>query len=141
MPTAASPLSSIATVASIWWTQSPQAANGFGVPPYTIGDRRYIDGGYRANVNADLAAGYTRVLILAPFGVRTRKPLHWGLHLIAQADQLRARGSKVETIFPGSDSLNTFGLNMMNPLARPPAAKAGYDQGKSCAGQLIEFWR
>jgi NTE family protein len=47
-------------------------ANGFGVPPYSIGDSRYIDGGYRADVNADLAAGYGRVLVLSPLGGRTR---------------------------------------------------------------------
>jgi NTE family protein len=33
--------------------------------PYRIGDSRYIDGGYRSNAeNADLAAGYGRVLVL-----------------------------------------------------------------------------
>jgi NTE family protein len=33
-------------------------ANGFGVPPYGIGDSRYIDGGYRrSSENADLAGG------------------------------------------------------------------------------------
>jgi NTE family protein len=116
-------------------------ANGFGVPPYTIGDRRYIDGGYRADVNADLAAGYERVLILAPFGDRTRKPLHWGLHLLAQADELRAHGSRVETIFPDSDSRSAFGFNMMDPSTRPLAARAGYDQGRALAGQLTELWR
>ena len=35
-------------------------------PPVTIGTGRYIDGGTRSAVNADLAAGYQRVLILAP---------------------------------------------------------------------------
>ena len=40
--------------------------------PYRIGDSRYIDGGYRSNAeNADLAAGYGRVLVLSPFGGRT----------------------------------------------------------------------
>ena len=56
-------------------------ANGFGVPPYSIGDSRYIDGGYRRNENADLAAGYGRVLVLSPFGGRSRHPLEWGMHL------------------------------------------------------------
>jgi NTE family protein len=116
-------------------------ANGFGVPPYRIGGNSYIDGGYRADVNADLAAGYARVLVLAPFGERTRKPLHWGLHLTAQADELRARGSRVETIFPDSDSHSAFGVNMMDPSTRPPAARAGYDQGRALARQLTEFWR
>ena len=34
--------------------------------PYRIGDSRYIDGGYRRTENADLAAGYARVLVLSP---------------------------------------------------------------------------
>src|SRR6202042_2547124 len=75
-------------------------ANGFGVPPYRIGENRYIDGGYRRNENADLAAGYERVLVLSPLSGRTRHPLEWGMQLAAQADELRAHGSAVEAIFP-----------------------------------------
>ena len=45
-------------------------ASGFA---YSIGDNRYIDGGYRrSSENADLAAGYGRVLVLSPFGGRSR---------------------------------------------------------------------
>jgi NTE family protein len=116
-------------------------ASGFGVPPYRIGDRRYIDGGYRRNENADLAAGYGRVLVLSPFGGRSRHPLEWGMQLAAQVDELRAGGSRVETIFPDSDSLGAFGANMMDPSTRPPAARAGYHQGQALAGPLTEFWR
>jgi NTE family protein len=116
-------------------------ANGFGVPPYSIGDNRYIDGGYRRNENADLAAGYGRVLVLSPFGGRSRHPVDWGMHLGAQVDELRARGSRVETIFPDSDSRDAFGVNVMDPSTRPPAAQAGYDQGRALAEQLTEFWR
>ncbi|MET8467240.1 patatin-like phospholipase family protein, partial [Micromonospora zamorensis] len=35
-------------------------------PPVTIGARRFVDGGMRSTVNADLAAGAERVLVLAP---------------------------------------------------------------------------
>ena len=63
---------------------------GPGVPPHSIGDTRYIDGGYRSNENADLAAGYGRVLVLSPLGGRTRTPLDWGMHLAAQAEIGRA---------------------------------------------------
>jgi NTE family protein len=114
---------------------------GPGVPPHSIGDNRYIDGGYRSNENADLAAGYGRVLVLSPLGGRSRAPLDWGIHLAAQADELRARGSRVETIFPDSDSRNAFGVNLMDPSTRPPAARAGYNQGRALAEQLTEFWR
>jgi len=117
-------------------------ANGFGVPPYGIGDSRYIDGGYRrSSENADLAAGYGRVLVLSPLGGRTRAPLEWGMHLAAQAGELRARGSRVETVLPDSDSRNAFGSNLMDLSTRPPAARAGYGQGRALAGQLTEFWR
>jgi NTE family protein len=116
-------------------------SNGFGVPPYGICDSRYIDGGYRRNENADLAAGYQRVLVLSPFGGRSRHPPEWGMHLAAQVDELRAGGSRVETIFPDGDSLNAFGVNMMDLSTRAPAARAGYDQGRGLAGQLTEFWR
>ena len=114
-------------------------ASGFA---YSIGGSRYIDGGYRSNAeNADLAAGYARVLVLSPFGGRTLAPLDWGTHLAAQVGELRARGSRVETIFPDSNSEHMFGANAMDLSLRPPAARAGYDQGRALAEQLTEFWR
>jgi NTE family protein len=114
-------------------------ASGFA---YRIGGSRYIDGGYRSNAeNADLAAGYERVLVLSPFGGRTRTPVDWGMHLATQVDELRARGSRVETIFPDSDSEHMFGANAMDLSLRPPAARAGYNQGRALAEQLTEFWR
>jgi NTE family protein len=114
---------------------------GPGAPPHRIGDNRYIDGGYRSPENADLAAGYKRVLVLAPLGGRTRAPLDWGMHLAAQADELRALGSRVETILPDSSSRDAFGGSLMDVSTRPPAAQAGYNQGRALAGQLAEFWR
>jgi NTE family protein len=114
-------------------------ASGFA---YSIGGSRYIDGGYRSNAdNADLAAGYARVLVLSPFGGRSRTPVDWGMHLATQVDELRARGSRVETIFPDSDSEHMFGANAMDLSLRPPAARAGYNQGRALAEQLTEFWR
>jgi NTE family protein len=110
--------------------------------PYRIGDHPYIDGGYRrSSENADLAAGYGRVLVLSPLGGRTLAPLHWGMHLAAQVDELRAGGSRVETIFPESSSEHLFGANAMNLSLRPAAARAGHDQGRALAEQLTEFWR
>jgi NTE family protein len=110
-------------------------------PAYGIGGSRFIDGGYRrSSENADLAAGCGRVLVLSPLGGRTRAPLDWGMHLAVQADELRARGSRVETVLPDSSSRSAFGGNMMDLSARPPAARAGYDQGRALAGQLTGFW-
>ncbi|MFB7885014.1 patatin-like phospholipase family protein [Microbacterium sp. NPDC056057] len=114
-------------------------AGGFA---YGIGDARYIDGGYRSNAdNADLAAGYERVLVLSPLGGRSFTPVEWGTHLATQVDQLRAQGSSVETVFPDAASVAAFGDNMMNPLTRPPAARAGYEQAITVADRLAELWR
>jgi len=105
-----------------------------------IGGDWYIDGGYRRNENADLATGCERVLVLSPFGGRSRHPADWGMQLSAQVDELRAHGSRVETCFPDSDSQRLFGANALDLSLRPPAARAGYEQGKARAGQLTEFW-
>jgi NTE family protein len=107
---------------------------------YRIGGRAYIDGGYRRNENADLAAGYGRVLVLSPLGGRTRHPLDWGMQLAAQVDELRTGGSTVEAIVPDAHSLTAFGTNLMDPSTRPPAARAGYELGRGRAQQVSEVW-
>ncbi len=113
-------------------------SNGFA---YRIGDNQYFDGGYRrSSENADLAAGYGRVLVLSPFGGRSRMPPEWRMHLAAQVDELRAGGSTVETIVPADDSRHLFGANAADPSARPQAARAGHDQGRALAEQVAEFW-
>ncbi|AKU15591.1 patatin-like phospholipase family protein [Luteipulveratus mongoliensis] len=110
--------------------------------PYRIADRLYIDGGFRSNAeNADLAAGFGRVLVLSPFGGRTLTPREWGMDLATQVDELRANGSSVETVFPDSSAEHLFGTNAMNPSLRAPAAQSGYDQGKAIADPLTAFWR
>lgn len=108
---------------------------------YRIGDRHFVDGGYRRNENADLASGYQQVLVLSPFGGRTLTPLGWGQHLAAQVEELRAGGSRVKTIVPDSGSEHLFGANAMDLSLRPAAAQAGYDQGKALAGDVTGFWR
>ncbi len=118
------------------------ASTSGGGSAYRIGDGRYIDGGYRSNAeNADLAAGYGRVLVLSPLSGRSLHPREWGTHLATQVDELRAGGSRVETVFPDSGSAHLFGENAMDPSLRPPAARAGYEQGRALAEQLAEFWR
>jgi NTE family protein len=117
------------------------AASTAGGPPYSIGDRWYIDGGYRSVENADLAAGYGRVLVLSPFGGASRHPREWGTHLAAQIDELRAGGSRVEAISPDSNSEHLFGAHAMDVWLRPPAARAGHAPGKALAQRLTDFWR
>ncbi|GAA3227215.1 patatin-like phospholipase family protein [Oerskovia jenensis] len=107
--------------------------------PYEIAGRRYLDGGFRRNENADLAAGYERVLVLSPFGGRSLTPPAWGLQLAAQVDDLRAHGSTVETIFPDSGSEHLFGADAMDVSLRPAAARAGHARGVAWAERLVAF--
>ncbi|ANJ25832.1 patatin-like phospholipase family protein [Agromyces aureus] len=112
-------------------------AGGFA---YLVGDRYLIDGGYRRNENADLAGGFERVLVLSPLGGRTLHPLGWGMQLAAQVDELRAGGSRVETVVPDEPALAAFGDNLMDLSTRPPAARAGHAQGLALATRLSGFW-
>jgi NTE family protein len=107
---------------------------------YRIGENRYINGGYRRSENADLAAGYGRVLVLSPFGGRSRMPLEWGMDLATQVDELRAGGSRVETVFPDGGAGDVFDANALDPSTRPQAARGGYDQGRALAEMLAKFW-
>ena len=117
------------------------AASTSAMTPYRIGENRYINGGYRRSENADLAAGYGRVLVLSPFGGRSRMPLEWGMDLATQVEELRAGGSRVETVFPDRGSGDVFNVNAGDPSTRLQAARGGYDQGGTLAEQLAVFWR
>lgn len=80
-------------------------------PPVTIGARRFVDGGMRSSVNADLAADARRVLVLAPtsaaFGPMPR--------LSAQVDALRAAGSRVVVLTPDAAARTAIGRNVLDP--------------------------
>lgn len=109
---------------------------------FSIGERQYIDGGYRSNAeNADLAAGYERVLVLSPFGGATLTPPSWGLDLATQIAGLRAGGSSVEVIVPEESAEHLFGPNAMDFSMRPRAARAGFEQGTKRAESLGAHWR
>jgi len=100
-------------------------------PPVTIGGRRYIDGGVRSTVNADLAAGYGRVLILVPMADPA---------LDAQLAAL-AEAAEVEVISAGEETVAAFGVNPLDPAVRPGAARAGYAQGERDAARIAAWWK
>ena len=103
-------------------------------PPVTIGQGRYIDGGTRSAVNADLAAGYQRVLILAPMADPSLDEQIAGL-VAADAEVL------VQVITPDDESTAAFGLNPLDPAVRAPAARAGYAQGERAAAAVSRLWQ
>ena len=113
-------------------------AGGFA---YGVGPDRFIDGGYRRNENADVAAGYRRVLVLSPLGGRTRTPREWDMQLDAQVAELRAQGSAVETLVPDGSAEGLVGPRAMDLTLRPSAARAGHAQGVEAADRVARLWR
>jgi NTE family protein len=103
-------------------------------PPVTIGAGRYIDGGTRSAVNADLAAGYQRVLILAPMA---DPPLEEQVTGLTQA----AGAGSVRVLTPDDESLAAMGINPLDPAVRAPVARAGYAQGERAAAGVARLWR
>ncbi|MGW7331334.1 patatin-like phospholipase family protein [Streptomyces sp. NPDC054840] len=105
-------------------------------PPVTVAGRRFIDGGIRSATNADLAAGYARVVILAPMSL--------GSGLVpspsAQAERLREAGARVLLITPSAAARKAFGRNVLDPARRDPAARAGLAQAEEHAGETAAVW-
>lgn len=105
-------------------------------PPVTIDGRRYVDGGMRSGTNADLAAGYERVVVIAP--------LARGFGPIAGLDghvrELTARGSAVAVVKPDKAALEAIGKNVLDPARRPAAARAGHAQAAAVLAAVSAVW-
>jgi NTE family protein len=98
-------------------------------PPVTIGDRRYVDGGFRSSDNADLATGYAEIVVLSPLGPDAPFPTPLPLRTVVA--QLRSEGSEVTVIAPDEASVAAVGTNPLDPATRIPAAEAGRAQGRT----------
>lgn len=116
-------------------------------PPITINGRQYMDGGMRSATNADLAAGYDRVLVVI---VRTGGPTPPGApanmaelareRLEAEFDVLRRAGGQVETVIPDDAAAAVMGINLMDANVRGDAAEGGLRQGRLEAARIRQFW-
>ena len=62
------------------------------------------------------------------------------MDLATQVDELRARGSRVQTVFPDARAGDVFNANASDPSTRPQAARGGYEQGLRLAESLVEVW-
>ena len=104
-------------------------------PPMTVGDRRYVDGGVRSAVNADLAAGAEAVVVLAPvssaFGPMPR--------LAAQVAALRG-SARVAVLAPDAAARAAIGRNVLDPARRAAAARAGRAQAAAVVDEVAAVW-
>ena len=106
-------------------------------PPVRIGGVPYMDGGMRSASNADLAAGYDKVLVLScapeapdsPFGPTLPQALK---RLSGSADTFLLEADAV--------SLSAFGTNLLLSSTRRPSALAGQEQGAGVVDAVKVFW-
>ena len=105
-------------------------------PPVTAAGTRLIDGGVRSPVNADLAAGAERVVVLAPI-TRGFGPL---VGLDAQVVALRAAGSRVAVVSPDAAATAAIGRNVLDPARRAGAARAGRAQAAAALDRAADVW-
>ena len=103
-------------------------------PPVTIGDRRYVDGGMRSAANTDLAAGYDRVVVLAPIPRGIGPLVGVDRHVAGLGCQ------HVAVVSPDEASRRAIGRNVLDPAARAPSARAGRAQAAAVAEQVARAW-
>ena len=110
-------------------------------PTITIEDRRYMDGGTYSTENADLAARFERVLILA---LRARVPSFALVSLDIALETLQGNGVQVAVVHPDEVTEAAFaavGGNLLDPSVREGAVRAGREQGRQIAGGIGPLWR
>jgi len=100
-------------------------------PPMTVNGRRYVDGGVRSPVNADLAAGCDRVVVVAPVTIATRRAGRIGR-------QLASLGPDVSSVVvsPDDAARRAMGRNVLDDTRRELAARAGRAQAAAVASRV-----
>ena len=117
-------------------------------PPVTIDGERYMDGGVRSPLNADLAAGYDSVVVVSVM-VMELPPMFDDPRIAAffdaqraEIDGLREAGTRVEVIVPDAEflALSGFGMALMDFSLVAAAADAGMRLGKLEADRVAAIW-
>jgi len=117
-------------------------------PPVTIDGRRYIDGGMRSALNADIAVGHDRVVVVSvmvlalPEGISN--PMFEALNgqVTDELAKLRSSGSEVEVISPNQEFLEIsgWGTALMDLDKAESAYEAGIRQGAEEAARIAALW-
>jgi len=118
-------------------------------PPITIGSGRYMDGGMRTALNADVAAGHDVVVAVSCFALTLPEGLSdpafdaMVAQVEAELDLVRARGGAVDLVVPGPEFLEIsgWGLNLMDPSLVRAAYDAGVRQAAVEAERLRAVWK
>lgn len=107
-------------------------------PAVPIGGATYMDGGIRSMTNADMAAGFRQVVVLAPLGYRDGNPVSG--HLRQELQTLRAAGSQAHAVLPDAAAVQVIGDNVLDPSRLAACANAGLRQARAIARTLQDIW-
>jgi NTE family protein len=112
------------------------------LPPISIGDGKWMDGGVRSANNADLATGCRRVLVVAVTGGDEKDVRSTVLLRLLERERaaIEAAAGTSAVVTPDRASREAFGPNPMIPLNRAAVAEAGIAQGRREAEALRVFW-
>ncbi|WP_454885387.1 patatin-like phospholipase family protein [Sphingomonas oryzagri] len=118
-------------------------------PPVTIDSGRYMDGGVRSMLNADLASGYAAVLVVSCFPLSSppdaqgNAPDARSAGPRAEIDSLRATGAAIDLLSPNEAflELTQYGAKMLDGSLAPAAFRIGLEQGAQQAADLSDVWR
>lgn len=117
-------------------------------PPVTINGARYMDGGMRTPLNADIAAGHDAVIAVSCLPLALPEgfsdPMFDSIIGQTQAEfaAVRDAGGALETIEPGQEFLEVsgWGANLMDPSRAAPAYQAGLRQAEVEADRMRAVW-
>ncbi|HKG49019.1 MAG TPA: patatin-like phospholipase family protein [Actinomycetales bacterium] len=104
-------------------------------PPITVNGRRYVDGGVRSPVNADLAAGCDRVVVVAPVTIATRRAGRIRRQLASLGTDVRS-----VVVSPDDQAHEAIGRNVLDDTRRAVAARAGRAQAATVASRVAAVW-
>jgi NTE family protein len=134
--------------ADLWHAVASSCAVPCVYPPVSIGGRRYMDGGMRSALNADVAVGHVRVLAvsctLLALPEDMSNPLFDALMggLADEMATLKSSGSVVEVIEPNQEFLEIsgWGTALMDISKAADAYAAGISQGVEESERIAGLW-
>ncbi|MHB1930848.1 MAG: patatin-like phospholipase family protein [Acidimicrobiales bacterium] len=117
-------------------------------PPVAVDGPRYMDGGMKTALNADLAAGHDVAVAVSCFALELppgfSDPVADMLSAAVQAElaAVRAGGTRIETVEPGPEflDLSGWGLNLMDFSLARDAFAVGRRQAAGEADRLAAAW-
>jgi NTE family protein len=117
-------------------------------PPISIGGQRFMDGGIRSMLNADLVPRHSAVIVVScfplalPEGFGNEDQHFLNAGLVAEIDTLRRSGTNVDVITPNHDflALTDHGTRMLDTSLIAEAFQIGARQASNAINNLHTSW-